>query len=118
MTTADVLGPRAVRKDILAYKGVKWSTLFSLAIDNVDLVLATGVLTTSIKKSWDTATIMSFVQEAVDATHCNLAIPAINVLTAGRSEDDPDSKYVYSVIWTSPTTQFVDLYGDLTMGPT
>ncbi len=116
---SEPLGPKPVIKDILAFKGVKWSTLFSIAVSNVDLVLATGTITAVIKKSYDTAVLMSFTQEVVDATHSNLIIPAAQTaLSAGRSVDDPAGKYVYSVKWTSASLEFVAMMGDLTMGPT
>jgi hypothetical protein len=117
MGTALILGPRAVRRDIIAYRGVKWLALLTIAYNDVNILLSTGTLTSSIRRSWDAATLASFTQENINLYDCYIILPAINPLVSGRSEDDPVSKYVYSIIWTSATQQFVVLYGDLTLAP-
>jgi hypothetical protein len=113
----DVLGPRAKRVDILVYKGIRWSTLFSLALNNVDIVLSTGTITTRICRSFDKATLDTFDQVALNATQCLLEIPESNPIEPGRSIDDPAGKYVYSVAWTSSAFECLLFWGVLTMGP-
>lgn len=99
------LGTKAGKQTIYVKQGSDWSASFQIKDANGLVVsLAGSSFQGQVRKTKQSSTVAASFVFAVNGNTVTYSLPksTSQIMTAGESDSDPDSKYVYDIEWIKP----------------